>query len=334
MFTETNFFPGEPRPEVQNFVTKFRARYNEEPDTFNAVAYDTIVLLAPVIDKFGTDRTAIRDGLAKIKDVPSVIFGKATFDPETRRVAGARAVYLVVKDGKFAPWDGVEAAQPTEVQTCAFIDYTVNGLVIGNVYALLAVGLALIFGVANLINFAHGSVYTIGAYVGWAAITFLHTPLPVTIVIVALACGALGALIERVALRPLQGRARIAPLLATIGLSFVLDQLVQLIASPNPRALPVDLPDWRIAVGGGSIGPMDLLIAGVGLAQRRAALRLPALHQARLRRARDRAGSRRGAADGRQRRRASTARCSPSPRRSAASAACWSACITTTSTPR
>jgi branched-chain amino acid transport system substrate-binding protein len=110
VFTETNFFPEEPRPEVQNFVTNFRARYNEEPDTFNAVAYDTIVLLAAVIDKYGTDRTAIRDGLAEIKDVPSIIFGKATFDRETRRVAGARAVYLVVKDGKFALWDGVKPA--------------------------------------------------------------------------------------------------------------------------------------------------------------------------------------------------------------------------------
>ena len=146
----------------------------------------------------------------------------------------------------------------------SFIDYTVNGLVIGNIYALLAVGLALIFGVANLINFAHGSVYSIGAYVGWAAITFLHTPLPVTLLIVAVSCGALGAGIERVALRPLQGKARIAPLLATIGLSFVLDQIVQLVASPNPRAVPTDLPDWRINIGGGSIGPMDILIAGVG----------------------------------------------------------------------
>jgi len=108
VFTETNFFPDEPRPEVQNFVTKFRARYHEEPDTFNTVAYDTIVLLAAVIEKYGDDRKAIRDGLAQIKDVPSVIFGKATFDPETRRVAGARAVYLIVKDGKFALWDGVK----------------------------------------------------------------------------------------------------------------------------------------------------------------------------------------------------------------------------------
>jgi branched-chain amino acid transport system permease protein len=147
----------------------------------------------------------------------------------------------------------------------SFIDYTVNGLVIGNIYALLAVGLALIFGVANLINFAHGSVYTVGAYVGWAAITFLHTPLPVTMAIVAVACALLGVAIERVALRPLQGRARIAPLLATIGLSFVLDQLVQLVCSPDPRAVPSDLPDWRLAIGGVTIGAMDFLIAGVGI---------------------------------------------------------------------
>ena len=64
VFTELNFFPGDTRPEVQAFVTKFKAKYNEEPDDFNAVAYDTIILLAAVIDKYGLDRTAIRDGLA------------------------------------------------------------------------------------------------------------------------------------------------------------------------------------------------------------------------------------------------------------------------------
>src|SRR5580692_4658161 len=106
VYTESNFFPGDVRPEVQAFVTKFRAKYNEEPDDFNAVAYDTIILLADVINQYGVDRTAIRDGLAQIKDVPSVIYGKATFDPETRRVPGARAVYLVVKNGQYTLWDG------------------------------------------------------------------------------------------------------------------------------------------------------------------------------------------------------------------------------------
>jgi branched-chain amino acid transport system substrate-binding protein len=106
VFTESSFFPNDPRPEVQSFVSKFKAKYNEEPDSFNAVAYDTIILLAEVIDTYGADRTAIRDGLARIKDVPSVIYGKVTFDPQTRRVAGARAVYLVVKNGQFVLWDG------------------------------------------------------------------------------------------------------------------------------------------------------------------------------------------------------------------------------------
>ncbi len=145
-------------------------------------------------------------------------------------------------------------------------DYTINGLILGNIYALLAVGLALIFGVSHLINFAHGSVYTVGAYVGWACITYLHTPLPLTLLIVVTSCALLGAAIERIGLRPLAGSARIAPLLATIGIGLLLDQLVQLIATPDPRSLPSQLPNWRIVIGGGTIGALDILIAGIGLA--------------------------------------------------------------------
>jgi branched-chain amino acid transport system permease protein len=144
-------------------------------------------------------------------------------------------------------------------------DHTINGLIIGNIYALLAVGLALIFGVSHLINFAAGSVYLVGAYLGWACGTYLHTPLPVTMALVVVGCGALGVLIERIGLRPLAGSARIAPLLATIGISFVLDQLVQLTAGADPRSVPNDLPDWRIQIGHGTIGALDILIAAIGL---------------------------------------------------------------------
>jgi branched-chain amino acid transport system permease protein len=144
-------------------------------------------------------------------------------------------------------------------------DYAVNGLIVGNIYALLAVGLALIFGVSHLINFAHGSVYAVGAYVGLASITYLHTPLPLTILVVVVACGLLGMGIERVGLRPLAGSARIAPLLATIGISFIIDQVIQLVASPDPRGLPTQVPNWRITIGGGTVGALDLLIAGIGV---------------------------------------------------------------------
>jgi branched-chain amino acid transport system substrate-binding protein len=106
VYTESTFFPGDSRPEVKNFVDKFRAKYNEEPDEFNADAYDTMILLASVMNKYGTDRKAIHDGLGEIKDVPSVIFGKASFDPQTRRVAGGVPSYLIVQDGKFVVWDG------------------------------------------------------------------------------------------------------------------------------------------------------------------------------------------------------------------------------------
>jgi len=108
IYTTSNFFPGDPRPEVKNFVEHYQAKYGKEPDAFAARAYDTIILLAQVIRESGTDRKAIRDGLAKIKDVPSVVFGKVTFDPQTRRVTGAKQTDLIVRDGQFAVWDGTK----------------------------------------------------------------------------------------------------------------------------------------------------------------------------------------------------------------------------------
>src|SRR6185295_1450355 len=146
-----------------------------------------------------------------------------------------------------------------------FFEQTINGLVIGNIYALIALGLALIFGVGNLINFAHGSVYMIGAYVGWVAVTKLNVPLPIAFVMVALVCGILGLLIERLGLRPLQSSNRIAPLLSTIGISFMLDQLTQLIFSADPQSFPNPLPQRRIQIGPTSIGAIDILIAVIGI---------------------------------------------------------------------
>jgi len=106
IFTASRYFPDDPRPQVKNFVTKFKAKYDKEPDAFNAYAYDTVILMAQVMRESGIERQQIHDGLAKVKDVPSVIFGKATFDPETRRVSGAQAVDLVVKNGKFTFYEG------------------------------------------------------------------------------------------------------------------------------------------------------------------------------------------------------------------------------------
>ena len=94
------------------------------------------------------------------------------------------------------------------------IDQLINGLVLGNIYVLLAVGMALIFSVANLVNFSSGSVFMIGAYVGWFLMARLGLPLWVALPAAALVCGVLGILIERLALRPLADAPPIAPLLA------------------------------------------------------------------------------------------------------------------------
>ncbi|WP_144113995.1 ABC transporter substrate-binding protein [Paraburkholderia sp. BCC1886] len=109
VYTESNFFPGDPRPEVQSFVQRYRAKYGAEPDTFAARAYDAMILAGEVIRRYGPNRVAVHDGFAKIDNVPSVIFGKFRFDPQTRRVAGAKNLELVVKDGQFALWDGAGA---------------------------------------------------------------------------------------------------------------------------------------------------------------------------------------------------------------------------------
>jgi len=112
IYTNTAFFPEEPRAEVQTFVTRFKAKYGKEPDAFNAYAYDAVQIAAAALIQAGPqgDRTAVRDALYKIKDVPSVVFGKANFDPQTRRVIGVKSVDLVVRDGKWALGDAKAGA--------------------------------------------------------------------------------------------------------------------------------------------------------------------------------------------------------------------------------
>lgn len=109
--TNTTFFPEEPRPEVRDFVQRFRAKYNKDPDAFNAYAYDAVQIAAAALREAppDADRKAVRDALYRIKDVPSVVFGKANFDARSRRVIGVRSVDLVVRDGRWAQADGKAA---------------------------------------------------------------------------------------------------------------------------------------------------------------------------------------------------------------------------------
>jgi branched-subunit amino acid ABC-type transport system permease component len=145
------------------------------------------------------------------------------------------------------------------------VNQIINGLAIGNVYAVIAIGFTLIFGVANLINFAHGSVFMIGAYTGWLLAVFLGWPFLALLPVVMLICAALGILIERLALRPLAGAPPIAPLLSTIAIAIIIDRAAELIFTPETQPFPALLPAGVIPLGGVSITTLDLIVAAVGI---------------------------------------------------------------------
>jgi branched-chain amino acid transport system substrate-binding protein len=106
VYVAGDFSADDSRPEVLAFVKRWKAKYGDEQiDYFSVHAYDSIKLAAAVIAVGGTDRKAIRDAFGKVKDVPSVIYGKVSFNPETRRVDDFLGARLIIKGGKLAAWD-------------------------------------------------------------------------------------------------------------------------------------------------------------------------------------------------------------------------------------
>jgi branched-chain amino acid transport system permease protein len=126
-----------------------------------------------------------------------------------------------------------------------FIQQLVNGFTLGSLYALLAIGYSIIYGVLGLLNFAQGEVYMVGAFIGFGVLsalggpTALTVPVPVALLLMFAAAGAgsgvLGVTIERVAFRPLRDSSRIAPLITALGVSIFLQNAVLLLLGPDIR---------------------------------------------------------------------------------------------------
>jgi branched-chain amino acid transport system substrate-binding protein len=108
VYTSSEFFPSDPRPEVQAFVKAFKAKYNEDPDLFAAIAYDAIKIISAAIEKGGADRKGIHDALSQLKDVSTVIYGKVSFNAD-RRISNPTLTKIVIKGGQFVVWDGKPA---------------------------------------------------------------------------------------------------------------------------------------------------------------------------------------------------------------------------------
>jgi branched-chain amino acid transport system permease protein len=151
-----------------------------------------------------------------------------------------------------------------------FLQQLINGLTLGSIYALVALGYTMVYGILGLINFAHGEVLMIGALTALTVVKALAAsglPGPVVVLIgllvAALVCMALGFTIERIAYRPLRNAPRLAPLITAIGVSIVLQQMAMLIWGRNYHAVPALLPAEAHEVLGASITDLQLIIVAV-----------------------------------------------------------------------
>jgi branched-chain amino acid transport system permease protein len=138
----------------------------------------------------------------------------------------------------------------------------INGLTQGSLYALIAIGFVIIFGTMNLVTFAHGEVYMVGAFVGAFALTLWQLPWFVALLLGMAAAWILGFLIEKVAFRPLRTSGHMPPLLITIGLSIMLKDLAVILFGAENRPVP-SLYDQTIQVVGVQISVLQLAILGL-----------------------------------------------------------------------
>lgn len=143
----------------------------------------------------------------------------------------------------------------------------INGISLGSIFALIALGYTMVYGIIQLINFAHGDVYMVGAYIGWFSMTSLRLDFFTSLVLAMAVCTMLGVLIERVAYKPLRNSPRIAVLITAIGVSLLLEYIMMLIVGAGGRAYP-PLPSFltqSFQLGGVVIRMQQIIIITVSV---------------------------------------------------------------------
>ena len=148
-----------------------------------------------------------------------------------------------------------------------FIQQIINGLVLGSMYALVALGYTMVYGIINLLNFAHGEVLMVGALTSWTVVVVLSdSGLPgwalllVSLVAAVLVCTTLNFSIEKVAYRPLRNAPRLAPLITAMGVSLLLQTLAMIIWKPTVKSFPILLPSEPFHIGGAVINTIQIVI--------------------------------------------------------------------------
>ena len=140
----------------------------------------------------------------------------------------------------------------------------VNGLAVGSIYALIALGYTMVYGTIKLINFAHGDVYMMGAFIGYFAVMVLKMNVFVALLVAMVACAVLGVVIERVAYKPLRNSTRVAALITAIGVSYLLENAMSYFFGAESRPFPSDFGTETITLFGDvSVNGKQILIFGV-----------------------------------------------------------------------
>jgi branched-chain amino acid transport system permease protein len=130
------------------------------------------------------------------------------------------------------------------------LQQAINGISLGSIYALIALGYTMVYGIIKLINFAHGDIYMLGAYFGYAAANFLNMPFLPTLIIAMVGCSGTGVLVERIAYKPLRGSSRITLLITAIGVSLFIQYATVYFTGAGGRAYPLLLPNVMYTIGG------------------------------------------------------------------------------------
>lgn len=130
-----------------------------------------------------------------------------------------------------------------------FLQQFVNGVSLGSIYALIALGYTMVYGIIKLINFAHGDVYMIGAYIGYAVARYANLSFVPALIISMAACAILGLLIEKVAYKPLRNSTKIAVLITAIGVSLLLENLMIYFVGAETKSFPKLLSEQKINLG-------------------------------------------------------------------------------------
>ncbi|AEE90590.1 leucine/isoleucine/valine transporter subunit; membrane component of ABC superfamily [Tepidanaerobacter acetatoxydans Re1] len=146
-----------------------------------------------------------------------------------------------------------------------FFEQIINGLTLGSTYSLIALGYTMVYGILELINFAHSEIYMIGAFIGLTMVSVYKLPFFVALLISMIGSCILGIIIEKAAYKPLRKANRIAPLISAIGVSIFLQNAVLMIAGPQARAFPSGLNITTLNIGGFRISTLQLLILFVSI---------------------------------------------------------------------